>query len=179
MNMALVMIASVVGVFGGHPGCWLGSGHVHSGLKAGSSDLAHLQTSTVDRPKGSGGLARDHPQGFPRFGVARALWLWCFARPALALFLTQKAWRSRRRHWAGVQDVALACVTAKLFLLQPGRPEVTAGFFLDHPITCCLLIPVLFQQPLRPPASKTSAFSRFDRNLLSQPTSYHHHIACV
>jgi hypothetical protein len=177
-----------------YPGCRLGSEHVHSGLRAGSSDIAHLQMSAVDRPKGSEGTGPGIPDGstwpvhFSR-GVLRALWrdtggkCWRFFSP-------KKLGGAADVIGQGCRMCALACVTAKLFLPQPGglrSPLVLSlttpshvvssspFYFNDHSVL--LPLKTLHSHDLigvsspNPPRTTTSA--ALDLSLAS-PLQHHH-----
>lgn len=162
-------MASVVRVFGG-----LGRDTCISGLKARPARRLVGYRAPADV---SCGPAQGEwewgvwgtGQGFPMVrygpcapgrGVLRVLW-----RPLLALFLTKRLGGAADVIGQGCRRCALAlCDSKALARAATGRPEVTAGSFPDHPITCCPRLPVFSQRPLHPPASKNSAVSRSDRH---------------
>lgn len=90
---------------------------------------------------------------------------WCFTGSVETIVPTKRLGGAADVIGQGCRRCALAlCDSKALARAATGRPEVTAGSFPDHPITCCPRLPVFSQRPLHPPAPKNSAFSRSDRH---------------
>lgn len=150
---------------------WLGPGHVHFRPEGKACSSARRISRTCRRqlwtgPRGVGvgalgGLARDSRW----FEWPVHAGSWCFTGSVETIVPTKRLGGAADVIGQGCRRCALAlCDSKALARAATGRPEVTAGSFPDHPITCCPRLPVFSQRPLHPPAPKNSAFSRSDRH---------------